>query len=153
MSTALETFKKQQQAVEALHQQATDLAALIASIKAELDAIARHDARRNVLLQEQRWLERTEDAVRAVAAWRAGEAQHFWPWMLRRWLVACTFALACAAAAGAGHAWVVKPYANENTYLRARNGFAAALERRMLAMTPRDRHKLEALLSSAPPAR
>ena len=73
--------------------------------------------------------------------------------MLRRWLVACAFALACAAAAGTGHAWVVNPYADENTYLRARNGFAAALERRMLAMTPGERHRLEALLWSALPAK
>ena len=28
--------------------------------------------------------------------------------------------------------WVVNPYVDANTYLRARNGFAAALERRML---------------------
>ena len=77
MSTALETFKKQQQTVEALNQQASELGHAIAWARKELDVIARHEALRDILVQEQQWLQRTEDAVRTVRAWRADEARTF----------------------------------------------------------------------------
>ena len=68
MSTALETFRRQQQVVEALNQQANELARTIGSVRTELEAIARHETLRDVLVQKQRWLQRTEDAVMAVRA-------------------------------------------------------------------------------------
>ena len=147
MSTALETFKKQQQAVEALNQQASELGHAIASARKELDAIARHEALRDILVQEQQWLQRTEDAVRTVRAWRADEARHYWPGLLWRWCAAGGFALLSAAAAGAGYERQMQPYAAENAYLRSRNDFAHIVEHRMLTMTPTERRQLERLLN------
>ena len=43
---------------------------------------------------------------------------------MKRWLVTGALALAVAASAGASYAWAVKPYAQENTYLRLRQDYA-----------------------------
>ena len=52
-----------------------------------------------------------------------------------------------AAAAGAGYARQMQPYAAENAYLRSQNDFAHIVEHRMLTMTPTERRQLERLLN------
>lgn len=56
MSNALEMFRQQREAVEALHAEVTRVADGIARARADLDALARHDTLRTVLAEEQRWL-------------------------------------------------------------------------------------------------
>ena len=70
MSNALDMFRQQREAVEALHAQVARVGAAIAQARTDLDALARHETLRGVLAEEQRWLQRTEDAVRAVRLWR-----------------------------------------------------------------------------------
>ena len=53
--------------------------------------------------------------------------------------------------AGATYARIVKPYAEENAYLRLRLEFVETLERRMLQLTPAERRQLDALLKGALP--
>ena len=151
MSNALEMFRQQREAVEALHAQVARVGAAIAQARTELDALARHETLRSVLAEEQRWLQRTEDAVRTVSAWREQNARSYWPGVATRWLVAGVFALGAAVGAGAAYAWVVKPYAAENAYLRLRQDFAESLERRMLLMTPSERRQLDTLLKGELP--
>ncbi|MFN7980716.1 MAG: hypothetical protein U0Q11_02560 [Vicinamibacterales bacterium] len=124
---------------------------LIARMRTDLDALARHETLRTLLVDEQRWLQKTEDAVSQVRAWREQDARGYWPAVVKRWLVTGAFALAIAASAGASFACVVKPYAQENAYLRLRQDFAESLERRMLQMTPAERRQLESLLKGALP--
>ena len=151
MSNALEMFRQQREAVEGLREEVTRVGTAIAQVRANLDALARHDTLRTVLAEEQRWLQRTEDAVRQVRAWREQDAHGFWPGVATRWLVAGVFALAAAASAGVGYAWAVKPYAQENAGLRVRQDFAESLEQRILQMTPAERRQLDSLLKGARP--
>lgn len=79
MSSALEMFKQQKAAVEELLESARELETSIASTRGELDALSRHDALRSLLAEEQHWLSRAEEAVRAVRAWREHERRTHWP--------------------------------------------------------------------------
>lgn len=151
MSNALEMFRQQREAVETLHAEVARVSELITRMRADLDALARHDTLRTLLVDEQRWLQKTEEAVRQVRAWREQDARGYWPAVVKRWLVTGALALAVAASAGASYAWAVKPYAQENTYLRLRQDFAESLERRMLQMTPTERRQFDGLLKDALP--
>jgi hypothetical protein len=139
-------FKQQKAAVEELLAIARGLEASVATARRELDALSRHDALRSILTEEQRWLARTEDAVRTVRAWRQQESRAYWPLLAWRWAAAVAFALLASIAAGAGYVWAARPYADEFAYLRSRNAFADALETRMVRMTPAERRQLDALL-------
>jgi hypothetical protein len=77
----------------------------------------------------------------------------FWPGVIRRWVVALVFALGSAAAAGAGYAWWMKPYAAELADLRSRVEFARFVEHRVLTMTPTERRQLNALMKWNPSQR
>jgi hypothetical protein len=56
--------------------------------------------------------------VSEVRSFREQEMLRFWPGVFRRWIVALVFALASAAAAGAGYAWWTRLYAAELAALR-----------------------------------
>src|SRR5262249_34398310 len=63
------------------------------------------------------------DAGRGVAevrAWRQQELTRFWPAVWRRGVLPAAFALTSAWAAGAGYAWVTRPYSGELAQLRSR---------------------------------
>ena len=64
------------------------------------------------------------------------ETQRFWPGVWRRSALAIVFALASAAAVGAGYAAVTRPWAAELTVLRERMDVAESVERRIVTMTP-----------------
>ena len=90
----------------------------------EADAIAHNDDLRAVFQREESWLEQAERTVAEVREWREREAGQFWPGVARRWALALIFALVSAWAAGAGYAFVTKPWEAELTALRARATFA-----------------------------
>ena len=54
MSNALDMFRQQREAVEALHAQVKRVGAAIAQARTDLDALARHETLRNVLAEKQR---------------------------------------------------------------------------------------------------
>lgn len=151
MSNALEMFRQQREAVEGLHADITRVADVIMKARTDLDALARHETLRTLLVEEQRWLQRTEEAVREARAWREQEVRGHWPALAMRWLAAGMFAVAVSASAGAGYAWVTQPYARENADLHLRLDFVEALERRMLQMTPAERRQFDGLLKGALP--
>lgn len=153
MANAVEMFKQQKAAAEALHETAQRIETSLQRARAELDALARHEALQQLLVQEQRWLARTEAAVQAVHVWREKEAQRYGAPLVWRWALAATFALVTTAAAGAAYTWAARPYADEVAYLRSHDSFAAALEARMLRMSPSERRQLDALLKLPAPAK
>lgn len=153
MGSALDAFREQREAVEALHVRVIEVAALIARVRSEVDLIARHETLRGVLQDEQRWLEQTRQAVSEVRAWREEEARSYWPAVARRWVVAGMFALLSASIAGTMYARVTRPYEAEMTYLRQRQDFAEAVERRMLTMTAAERRQFDALMKLTPQKR
>lgn len=151
MSSSFEMFRQQRELLAALNQEAQNLSAAIARVRSDLEAIAQHDALRDTLIQEQRWLQRTEAAMHAAQEWQRATARHVWPQLIWRWAALATFALAATALSVSIYASVTKPYADEVAYLRARLAFVEQLERRMLQMSPAERRAFDALLKGAGP--
>ena len=151
MSSSFEMFRQQRELLAALNQEAMHLSSAIERVRADLKAIAQHEALRDTLIQEQRWVQRTEAAVHAAQEWQRATARHVWPHMVWRWAALTTLALAATLLSVGIYAWVTKPYADEVAYLRARLAFVEQLERRMLQMTPAERRTFDALLKGASP--
>lgn len=152
-ASALDTFRAQQEAVEAIHQRLRDVASLLHRMNTSIDAVAHNADFKQLLAREESWLREAQRTVAEVSAWRAREVRQGWP-RIGRWLVAALFAIVSAAAAGAGYASITKPYAVEINELKARIEFADYVERRVISMTASQRRQFDALMEwPAPPRR
>jgi hypothetical protein len=147
--SALDTFRAQQEAVEAIHQRLQEVASLLHRMNTSIDAVAHNGDCKQLLTREESWLREAQKTVAEVSTWRAREARHFSP-PIGGWIVASLFALASAAAAGAGYAWITKPYAAEILDLKARMEFAEYVEHRVVTMTPAQRRQFDALMRWPP---
>jgi len=110
MPGALDAFRAQQEAADAVRERLQEVSVLVRQLRAEVDALARDDKLKRVLQREETWLAEARRTVAEVRYWREREAQRFWSGVVRRWLVAAVFAVASAAAAGAAYARVTEPY-------------------------------------------
>jgi hypothetical protein len=145
MPNAIDTFRAQREAADAVHERLQEIAGLLAQLRREVDLVAGNAALREVLQREQSWLAETQRAVAEVSAWREREARQFWPSVARRWALALVFALVAAWIAGAGYAYIVKPYEDELRVLRAHAAFVESIEDRVITMTPAERRKFDEL--------
>ena len=68
--------------------------------------------------------------------------------MWRRWVVAVLFALAAAAAFGAGHVWASRPYEAELASLRFRVEVLDSIAARIVTMTPTERRQFDVLMKT-----
>src|SRR3954470_17413300 len=118
MPNALDAFRAQREAADAVYERVQEIAGLLAQVRQEVDLLAGNPDLRAVLRQEQTWLSQAERTVAEVRAWREREAQRFWSGVARRWALALLFALASAWSAGAGYAYVTRPYAEALGRLR-----------------------------------
>jgi hypothetical protein len=152
MPNAIDVFREQREAADQVHGRLTDISSLLSQLRQEVKALASNEELRTVLQQEENWLQRAPLAVCEVRSFREHDIRRFWPGVVRRWVVALAFALASAVAAGAGYAWVTKPYATELAAGRSRMEFADLVQHRIGSMTPAERRQFEALmrLSTAP---
>jgi hypothetical protein len=150
MPSAIETFRAQREAAEGIHGSLQEVSELLKHLRQEADAIARNDELRAVLQREESWLEQAERAVAEVREWREAEALRFWPGVARRWAVALILALMSAWTAGAGYAFVTKPWEAELTALRSRAGFAELVEHRVAKLTRTERRQFDALMKWGP---
>jgi len=146
MSSALETFRALREEVEQVHARLTEVVELVRSIRSDADVLARDETLRKLLHDEQTWLLRTQDLIGQVQYFRELEASRFWPAMWRRWAVAAVFALAAAAAFGAGHVWASRPYEAELASLRFRVEVLDSVAARILEMTPAERRQFDVLM-------
>ena len=146
MPSAIDVFREQREAAEQLHGRVQEIAALLGQVRQQVTALALNEDLRAVLREERDWLTRAQLAVSEVRSFREQDMLRFWPGVLRRWIVALVFALASAAAAGAGYAWWAKPHASELEALRSRLQFATSVEDRVLAMTPAERRQFDRLM-------
>jgi hypothetical protein len=146
MPSAIDVFREQREAAEQLHARVQEVAVLLGQVRQQVNALASDDAFRTVLRQEQDWLTRAQLAVSEVRSFREQDMLRFWPGVIRRWAVALVFAVASAAAAGAGYAWWMRPYAAELASLRSRAEFASFVEHRVLTMAPAERRQFDALM-------
>jgi hypothetical protein len=147
--SALDTFRAQQEAVDAIHQRLQDVASLLDRINASVETVAHNADYKQLLAREESWLREAQKTVTEVSAWRAREVRQLWP-RIGRWIVAALFAIVSAAAAGAGYAWITQPYAAEIRDLRMRLDFAEYVERRVVEMTPIQRRQFDTLMRWPP---
>jgi hypothetical protein len=145
MANAIDTFRAQREAADGVYARLTEVSLLLRDLRGQADALARNDELRAVLQREQSWLDQAQRTIEEARRWRQMEMQRFWPAVWRRWALALVFALASAAAAGAGYAAVTRPWAAELTALRARMD-AEFVERRIVTMTPAERRQFDALM-------
>jgi hypothetical protein len=110
-------------------------------------ALTRPDqALRQVLRDEEHWLESARRTIADVRALRQDELRRFWPAVWRRWAVALAFALASAGAFGAGYVWASRPYEAELASLRTRVELLDVVAQRVITMTPAERRQFDALM-------
>ncbi len=154
MSSALDAFRAQREAADAVHARLTEVATLLHELREETYALAKNEAFRKLLQDEQTWLVRAEHTIASIRRHREWEVHRFWPAVWRRWAVAMAFAVLTAVAAGAGYALIAKPHQTELANLRVRVEFLDAVARRVLLMTPTERRQFDALMKwDAPPKR
>jgi hypothetical protein len=143
---ALDTFRAQQEAASQLLARLNDVSQLLNHLRREVDGLTHDKTLQTLLEKEQAWLERTQQTVAEVRAWRDEERRRWWPGVMTRWIIAVVFALASAALAGAGYVWAIKPYASEIATCQARAEFGNAIERRILTMTAAERRQFDSLM-------
>ena len=151
MSTALDTFRAQREAAEGIYARLTEVSHLLRELRGQADALVHNDELQAVLQREQSWLDQAQRTIDEARRWRELEMRRFWPGVWRRWAFALVFALASAAAAGAGYAAVARPWAAEITALRERVAFAEFVERRVVTMTPGEHRQFDSLMKWNPP--
>jgi hypothetical protein len=146
MSSALDAFRAQREAADEVHARLTEVATLLSRIGEETHALANDQALRKLLQDEQTWLVRAENMIVSIRHHREWEVHRFWPAVWRRWVAAAAFVMLAAAAAGAGYAWIARPYETELATLRSRIEFLDAVAQRVLMMTPAERRQFDALM-------
>ena len=146
MPNAIDLFRAQREAADAIYARLQEIAGMLAQVQNEVDLVAGNADLRALLQREEAWLSQAERTVAEVRIWREREAQQFWPSLARRWAIALLFALAAAWVAGAGYAYLGNPYSDELAALRARADLATRIEDRIAAMTPAERKQFEALM-------
>ena len=146
MTNALDAFREQRVAAGQVYAVVRETAALISELQTQVRALSGMDELKALLQQEERWLRETERVVAEMRRLREEEMRRLRPAIVRRWALALVFALVSAAAAGAGYAWIARPYEAELAALRSRAEFTELVERRVLTMTPAERRQFDALM-------
>ena len=146
MGSALDEFRAQRDAVQEVQARLAEVAELLRSLREQTIVLARDEGLRKLLQEEQTWLMRAEDVIRAGQHARECELQRFWPGVWRRWILAVAFALITAVAAGAGYAWANGPNEVEFSRLRSAADLGDAIARRVVQMTSAERREFDALV-------
>lgn len=146
MSSALEAFRAQKETVEQIHARLADVSDLLRTIHGQVEAIAANPTLDRFVSDETNLLEQTQRTLRELRAFHEEERGRFWPGVWRRWPVALVFALASAAACGAGYLWAARPHEAELATLRARAELLDYVAERVIRMTPTERSEFDALM-------
>jgi hypothetical protein len=146
MPSALDLFRAQQQAAEAVYAQLQAVAALLADLRKEADALQRTDELKQLLERQERWLVEARETVTQVEWARVNDMHRFWRGVVLRWVIAAVFAIAAAAAAGGGYVAFTRPYDHELEQLRNQAAFGQFVEQRALRMSAAERRQFDALM-------
>jgi hypothetical protein len=148
MSSALEAFRAQREAVEQVRARLGEVSELVRTVQSQIDAITQDRTFRDVLRDEANWLERAERAIAEARRLREHELARFWPGVWRRWAAAVALTIATLVAFGAGHAWASRPYEAELATLRIRIQLLDSVAQRVLTMTPAERRQFDVLMGT-----
>jgi hypothetical protein len=146
MPNAIDMFRAQREAADAVYERLQEVSGLLAQVRKEVDLVAGNTDLRAVLQREETWLLQAERTVEEVRSWREREARQFWPGLAQRWVMALVFALASAWVASAGYAYIGNRDRDELAALRARADLATWIENRVASMTPTERRQFDALM-------
>ena len=146
MQSALDTFRAQREAVDQVRARLMEVTELLEQLTREVDAVAGNAELRAVLRDEHNWLLQARQLMGEVRHFREQERLRFWPGVWRRWVLAVVFALASAAAAGAGYGWFTRHDSDELTELRKRAELADTIAARIATLPPKERRQLEQIL-------
>src|SRR5262245_11399112 len=113
MPSALDTFRAQQKAADAVYARLQEVAGLLADIRKETDALQRTDELKQLLARQERWLIEARQIVTQMQWARENDMLRFWRGVVVRWVIAAVFAIAAAAAAGGGYVAFTRPYDRE----------------------------------------
>ena len=113
MPNALDMFRAQRDAAEAVQRTLQETTALLNALRQEVDRLVGDEHLRGLLRDERALVDRADAFLHQVRWFREREIARFWPAVWRRWLLAVAFALASATAAGAGYTWMRRPDAAE----------------------------------------
>jgi hypothetical protein len=150
MPNAIDMFRAQRGAADAVHERLQEIAVLLTHVRTQVDAVAGNADLRALLQREEAWLSQASRTIGEVRAWREREARQFWWSVAWRWALALVFALGAAWIAGASYAYVAKAYEDELRMLRARAAFVESIEDRVMAMTPTERREFDVLMKQTP---
>jgi hypothetical protein len=150
MPSALDTFRAQQKAADAVYARLQEVAGLLANIRKETDALRRTDELKQLLERQERWLIEARQTVTQVHWARENDMHRFWRGVVVRWVIAAVFAIAAAAAAGAGYVTFARPYDRELDQLRNQAAFGRFVEERALSMSAAERRQFDALMRWPP---
>jgi hypothetical protein len=151
MSSALDAFRAQREAVEQVHARLNEVAELVHTLRAQIDGLSQDRAFREVLRDEASWLQRAERMMAEVRHLREQELSRFWPGVWRRWMAAVALSLATLGSFGAGHALASRPHDAELARLRQRVELLDVVAQRVLTMTPAERRQFDALMNGRAP--
>ena len=146
MPNALDMFKAQREAADAVHAKLTEVAGLVSTLEQGFDRLALHTALKDTLQAERAWLCEVQELIREARAFGESQFERYRLSLVWRWGLACAFALAAIAAAGAGYVWAARPFTSELAQLRDQAAFADFVQRRLSAMTPAERQQFERLM-------
>ncbi|HZR22752.1 MAG TPA: hypothetical protein VFA59_04135 [Vicinamibacterales bacterium] len=145
MSSALDTFRAQQQAAGAVYHRLQEVAVLLRELRTEAERLTNVGELKMLLERQERWFQQTRQTVIEVRRLRETDSRGFWH-DAGRWIIAAAFAVLAALAGGAGYGAVTKPYFDEVQKLHARIALTELVEDRVLAMTAAERKQFDALM-------
>lgn len=150
MPNALDMFRAQREAADALHARVTELFSLLEAARRQIDGLALNREVKEMLRDEQMWLDRAERAIAEVRRWRESEQGRFGWSIVWRWTVAVALALAAVSFTSAAQTWMAAR--TENRELRERAEFGDVVSRRLQTMTPAERRQFERLMQPSIPS-
>jgi hypothetical protein len=118
----------------------------VRGLQSQVNALTRIDELKTLLQEEDRWLHEAQRLVAEMRRLRGDDLRRRRLSVIRRWALALIFALASAAATGAGYAWWTRPYQAEVEALRSRLDLVEFVEQRALTMSPAERRQFDTLM-------
>ena len=146
MSSALDEFRAQREAVEQIGNRLAAVAAMLKEVRRQADALVEEPNFRGCLTDGCALVDHTQAMLRELRALREDERRRFWPAVWRRWVVALLFALFASGAFGAGYELARRPDTMELNTLRSRVELLDYVAQRVLRMTPAERREFDELM-------
>lgn len=150
---ALDEFRKQQLAAEAVQAKLAEVSTLLKGICAMAHTLVKDERLIRLLEEEQQWLRRAEAVVKEARSFREWDGKRFWPAVWPRWFAAVMLTCATNFVWVAGYAWISRGYRQEIEALRQKHEMLDGIADRLLQMSPAERQQFDTLMRQHDPRR